>query len=125
MRTEVKPDLRLEIAHVFFMGIVRYSKLLLDEQSGALRELNQIVRKTEAARGAEAARHLIYLSTADEMALVFTSSVEGLVECALQIDQGLRAQPSLQIRTRVDKVFASLARKGCFALPLSSLLLRS
>ncbi len=46
---------RLEIAHVLFMGIVGYSKLLTDEQSEALQELNQIVRSTEAAREAEAA----------------------------------------------------------------------
>jgi hypothetical protein len=62
------------------MGIVGYSTLLLDEQSEALRELNQIVRKTETARAAEASRHLIYLSTGDAMALVFTSSVEEPVE---------------------------------------------
>ena len=46
---------RLEIAHVLFMDIVGYSKLLTDEQSEALQELNQIVRSTEAAREAEAA----------------------------------------------------------------------
>ena len=46
---------RLEIAHVLFIDIVGYSKLLTDEQSEALQELNQIVRSTEAAREAEAA----------------------------------------------------------------------
>jgi len=55
MADEQKTKLRLEIAHVLFIDIVGYSKLLIDEQSEALHELNQIVRNTEAAREAEAA----------------------------------------------------------------------
>jgi TolB-like protein/Flp pilus assembly protein TadD/class 3 adenylate cyclase len=89
---------RLEIAHVLFMDIVGYSKLLTDEQSEALQELNQIVRSTEAAREAEAAGELTVLPTGDGMALVFTGSVEEPVECALEISQALRAQPSLPVR---------------------------
>ena len=89
---------RLEIAHVLFMDIVGYSKLLTDEQSEALQELNQVVRGTEAAREAEAAGELTILPTGDGMALVFTGSVEVPVECALQISRALRAQPSLPVR---------------------------
>jgi TolB-like protein/Tfp pilus assembly protein PilF len=89
---------RLEIAHVLFMDIVGYSKLLTDEQSEALQELNQIVRSTEAAREAEAAGALTVLPTGDGMALVFTGSVEEPVECALEISQALHAQPSLPVR---------------------------
>src|SRR5436190_9900607 len=98
MADEQKTQLRLEIAHVLFVDIVGYSKLLIDEQSEALQELNQIVRKTEAARAAEAAGQLIILPTGDGMALVFTGSVEDPVECALQISQKLCAQPSLPVR---------------------------
>jgi TolB-like protein/Tfp pilus assembly protein PilF len=98
MADEQKTKLRLEIAHVLFIDIVGYSKLLIDEQSEALQELNQIVRNTEAAREAEAASQLIILPTGDGMALVFTGSVEEPVECALQISQALRAQPSLPVR---------------------------
>ena len=98
MPDEQKTQLRLEIAHVLFMDIVGYSKLLIDEQSEALHELNQIVRNTEAARTAEAASQLIILPTGDGMALVFTGSVEDPVECALQISQKLCAQPSLPVR---------------------------
>src|SRR5213082_3238476 len=98
MADEQKTQLRLEIAHVLFMDIVGYSKLLIDEQSEALHELNQIVRKTEAARTAEAASQLIILPTGDGMALVFTGSVEDPVECALQVSHALRAQPSLPLR---------------------------
>src|SRR5437773_5168014 len=89
---------RLEIAHVLFMDIVGYSKLLTDEQSEALQELNQVVRGTEAAREAEAAAALTILPTGDGMALVFTGSVEEPVECALEISQAFRAQPSLPVR---------------------------
>src|SRR6476661_1679670 len=98
MADEQKTQLRLEIAHVLFLDIVGYSKLLIDEQSEALQELNQIVRNTEAAREAEAAGQLVILPTGDGMALVFTGSVEDPVECALQLSQALRAQPSLPVR---------------------------
>ena len=50
MADEQQTKLRLEIAHVLFIDIVGYSKRLIDEQSEALHELNQIVRITEAAR---------------------------------------------------------------------------
>jgi TolB-like protein/Tfp pilus assembly protein PilF len=98
MADEQKTKRRLEIAHVLFMDIVDYSKLLTDEQSEALQELNQIVRNTEAVRGAEAAGQLTILPTGDGMALVFTGSVEEPVECALEISHALRAQPSLPVR---------------------------
>ena len=91
-------ELRLEIAHVLFMDIVGYSRLLIDEQTETMEELNQIVRKTEAARQAETAGQLVILPTGDGMALVFTGSVEEPVECALEISQKLRAQPSLPVR---------------------------
>src|SRR2546423_3374365 len=98
MADEQKTKLRLEIAHVLFMDIVDYSKLLTDEQSEALQELNQIVRNTEVARAAAAAGQLTILPTGDGMALVFTGSVEEPVECALEISHALRAQPSLPVR---------------------------
>ena len=61
MEDDEKTKPRLEIAHVLFIDIVGYSKLLTDEQSEALQELNQIVRNTEVVREAEgsgAADHL-------------------------------------------------------------------
>jgi Adenylate and Guanylate cyclase catalytic domain len=98
MKDDEKTKPRLEIAHVLFIDIVEYSKLLTDEQSEALQELNQIVRNTEAVREAEAAGHLMILPTGDGMALVFTGSVERPAECALEVGQALRAQPSLSVR---------------------------
>jgi len=89
---------RLEIAHVLFIDIVGYSKLLTDEQSEALQELNQIVRNTETVHEADTAGTLTILPTGDGMALVFTGSVEEPAECALEISHALRAQPSLPVR---------------------------
>ena len=98
MAGDEKEKPRLEIGHVLFMDIVGYSKLLIEEQSESLYELNRIVRGTEAVREAEANGKLIRLPTGDGMALVFTDSIESPVECALQINQALRAQPSLPLR---------------------------
>jgi class 3 adenylate cyclase len=98
MEEDEKTKPRLEIAHVLFIDIVEYSKLLTDEQSEALQELNQIVRNTEAVREAETAGQLIILPTGDGMALAFTGSVEGPAECALEVSRALRAQPSLPVR---------------------------
>ena len=98
MEDDGKTRPRLEIAHVLFIDIVGYSKLLTNEQSEALQELNQIVRNTEAAREAETAGQLIILPTGDGMAMAFTGSVEGPAECALEISQALHAQPSVPVR---------------------------
>ena len=98
MGDDEKTKPRLEIGHVLFIDIVGYSKLLTDEQSEALQELNQIVRNTQATREAEAAGQLMILPTGDGMAIVFTGSVEGPAECALEVSQVLRAQPSLSVR---------------------------
>jgi TolB-like protein/class 3 adenylate cyclase/Tfp pilus assembly protein PilF len=101
MAKEEKTVARLEIAYVLFMDIVGYSKLLMDEQSEALHELNRIVHSTAAVQDAEQAGKLVRLPTGDGMALVFTSSVEAPVECALEVSQALRAQPSLPLRMGV------------------------
>ena len=93
-----KPKLRLEIAHVLFIDIVGYSKLLIDEQTEGLKALNTVVLNTEAVLEAEAANQLIRLPTGDGMALVFTSSVEAPVECALQIAQRLWQTTPLPVR---------------------------
>jgi hypothetical protein len=52
MSAELKPQLRLEIAHGLFVDIVGYSRLLIDDQRELQQDLNDIVRKTEQAREA-------------------------------------------------------------------------
>ncbi len=67
-------EARLEIAHVLFIDIVGYSKLLTNEQRERQQELNRIVRETEQFREAEAAGKLIRVPTGDGMVLAFFTS---------------------------------------------------
>src|SRR5438105_15383252 len=101
MATELEPDLQLEIAHVLFVDIVSYSKLLINEQRESLRELNQVFRNTDAFRVAEAAEKLICLPTGDGMALAFTSTPDAPVRCAIQAGKRLVEHPELKIRMGV------------------------
>jgi TolB-like protein/class 3 adenylate cyclase len=101
MSTELEPDLQLEIAHVLFVDIVGYSKLLINEQRELLRELNEVFRNTDALRVAEAADKLICLPTGDGMALAFTSTPDAPVRCALQAGKALLDHPKLKIRMGV------------------------
>ena len=101
MSIELEPDLQLEIAHVLFMDIVGYSKLLINEQRERLSELNQLVRNTDAFRVAEAAGKLIRLPTGDGMALAFTSTPDAPVRCALQTGKALKDHAGLKIRMGV------------------------
>jgi TolB-like protein/class 3 adenylate cyclase/Tfp pilus assembly protein PilF len=101
MSTELEPDLQLEIAHVLFVDIVGYSKLLINEQRESLRQLNQIFRDTDAFRVADVAEKLICLPTGDGMALAFTSTPDAPVRCALQASKTLRRHPELKIRMGV------------------------
>jgi TolB-like protein/cytochrome c-type biogenesis protein CcmH/NrfG/class 3 adenylate cyclase len=101
MSTELEPDLQLEIAHVLFIDVVGYSKLLINEQHESLAELNQVVRNTDAFRVAETAEKLIRLPTGDGMALAFTSTPDAPVRCALQAAKVLRDHPELKVRMGV------------------------
>src|SRR5438552_134310 len=98
MANEEKTKLRLEIAHVLFIDIVGYSKLLITEQSDELRTLREIVRQTEQFRLAEAEGKLLRLPTGDGGALVFRSSPEAPVLCALEISKALKDHPELRVR---------------------------
>src|SRR5438067_4632561 len=98
MANEEKTKLRLEIAHVLFIDIVGYSKLLITEQSDELRTLREIVRQTEQFRLAEAEGKLLRLPTGDGGALVFRNSPEAPVLCALEISKTLKDHPELRVR---------------------------
>src|SRR6059058_4845564 len=98
MSAETGRHQRLEIAHVLFVDIVGYSKLLLNEQSEILDELNEVVRSSEQVRLAQEARALLRLPTGDGVALIFRSSPEAPAQCALEIAQALKNHPKLQLR---------------------------
>jgi TolB-like protein/class 3 adenylate cyclase len=89
---------RLEIAHVLFIDIVGYSKLLVKQQSELLSELNEVVSGTSEFREADSAGKLIRLPTGDGMALVFRTNTEAPVECAMEITQALKSHPAIQLR---------------------------
>ena len=95
---EPKSDLRLEIAHVLFIDIVGYSKRLIDEQHELLGDLNRLVRNTEAFRSAETSGKLIRVPTGDGVALVFSTTPEAPVKCALEISKALRSHSELRVR---------------------------
>jgi len=98
MSAETRSDLRLEIAHVLFIDIVGYSKLLINEQQESIQELNEIVRGTEAFRAAETAGQLTRIPTGDGMALVFSTTPDAPVQCALEIGKALKSRPDLRVR---------------------------
>src|SRR5207248_7513685 len=98
MPTGAKKEIELEIAHVLFIDIVGYSKLLIDEQRDYLHTLNEVVRETDSFRAAEAAGKLTRLPTGDGMALVFATTPDAPVSCALQVSKALRSQPELRVR---------------------------
>src|SRR5215470_5844507 len=91
-------DVKLEIGHVLFIDIVGYSKLLITEQSDQLQKLKQIVRGTEQFKKAEAEGKLLRLPTGDGGALVFRTSPETPVLCALAIGKALKSYPELKVR---------------------------
>src|SRR5881392_2024782 len=98
MSPEAPTDSHLEIAHVLFIDIVAYSKLLIDQQTELVKELNEKVRNTEEFRAADAAGKLIRIATGDGMALAFFSSPDAPVRCALQLSEAVRQTPRLQLR---------------------------
>jgi class 3 adenylate cyclase len=92
MPTETTPDVRFRIGHVLFIDVVGYSKLLINEQTRLLRELNELVQGTEQFRAAEKKHRLVRIATGDGMALVFRDTPESPAQCALQISQALRSR---------------------------------
>src|SRR5438132_2240070 len=98
MSAEPKPDLRLEIAHILFIDVVAYSKLLTNDQREIQQQLNQVVRGITQFRSAEAAGKLLRLPTGDGMALVFFTNPEAPIQCAVEISEASKSYPQLQLR---------------------------
>src|ERR1700737_4008704 len=96
--TSQSSDVKFEIGHVLFIDIVSYSKLLITEQSEQLQKLKQIVRGTEQFRLAKAEGKLLGLPTGDGGALVFRTSPEAPVLCAVEISKELKKHSELRVR---------------------------
>src|SRR5439155_14483333 len=98
MAAETQKEIQLEIAHVLFIDIVGYSKLSINEQHAAVDELTQIVRATDQFQKADASERLIKIATGDGMALVFYTSPEAPVRCAIELSRALKDHPRLRLR---------------------------
>src|SRR6202030_2773696 len=98
MPLDPSSQVKFEIGHVLFLDLVGYSKLLINEQSEQMQTLREIVRATEQFRSAEAAGKLLRLPTGDGGALVFRTSPDAPVLCALEISKELKSHPELRVR---------------------------
>src|SRR5947208_2944756 len=101
MSAEIKKEIQLEIAHVLFIDVVGYSKFSMNQQRAAVDELTQIVRATEPFQKADGSDRLIKIATGDGMALVFYTSPEAPVRCAIEISRALKHHPRLRVRMGV------------------------
>src|SRR5204863_6985638 len=91
-------EVKLEIGHVLFIDVVGYSQLLITQQSEHLETLRKIVRGTAQFQGAEAEGKLLRLPTGDGGAIVFRTTPEAPVLCALEISKELKKHPELRVR---------------------------
>ncbi|MFN7945755.1 MAG: protein kinase [Blastocatellia bacterium] len=87
----------VEIAHVLYVRIVRYSALPLDQQARALQQLQQIVRDAPEYRQVNSQNQLISLPASDGLALVFFRSAVSPVRCALEIARAAGSQLKLKM----------------------------
>ncbi len=96
--SERSSDVKFEIGHVLFIDIVGYSKLLINEQTEQIQRLKEIVRGTEQFKKAESEGKLLRLPTGDGGALVFRTTPEAPVLCALEISKELKSHPEIRVR---------------------------
>jgi TolB-like protein/Flp pilus assembly protein TadD len=98
MSADTASEVKLEIGHVLFIDIVGYSNLLITQQTEQLETLRMIARGTAEFRAAEAEGKLLRLPTGDGGALVFRTTPEVPVVCALEIAKELKKYPELRVR---------------------------
>src|SRR5256885_12092679 len=112
-------DVKFEIGHVLFIDIVGYSKLLIHEQLEYLEKLREIVRATETFRVAQREGKLMRLPTGDGGALVFRTTPETPVKCAIEIARELKKYPELRVRMGIHsgpvKEVSDLSEQGNIA----------
>lgn len=91
-------EVKFQIGHVLFIDIVGYSKLLITQQSQQLDTLKRVVRGTEQFRTAETEGKLLPLPTGDGGALVFRTTAEAPVLCAMELSKALKEHPDVRVR---------------------------
>src|SRR5947208_2810516 len=85
---------KMVVTGAWYQGLLGYAYAI----SGDRPKAEQIVRGTEQFRLAEAEGKLLRLPTGDGGALVFRTSPEAPVLCALEISKELRSHPELRVR---------------------------
>jgi adenylate cyclase len=101
MADTAKQATHLETAHVLFIDVVGYSKLLVNEQREVLEQLNEVVRNAPQFGKSSATGKLIRIPSGDGMALVFFQSPEEPVHCAMEIARALKNYPQVRVRMGV------------------------
>lgn len=101
VNTQLSTAPSLETAHVLFVDIVRYSRLVIDEQARQLQQVQLYVSATSECCRAKDRNELIALPTGDGMALVFFNDPEAPVRCAIELSRRLKATPEIQLRMGV------------------------
>src|SRR5215831_10897219 len=96
MSPDTASEVKLEIGHVLFLDVVGYSKLLITQQSEQLETLRTIVRGTAEFRAAETEGKLLRLPTGDGGALVFRTTPEAPVLCALEAARSSKMIPNFE-----------------------------
>jgi len=90
---------RPEMAHVLFMDVVGYTKLLSDVQSRVVQQLRLAVRGSSGYKQAKEEASLICIPTGDGMALVFfANDVCAPIRTALEVTAALRAEATFGLR---------------------------
>src|SRR2546430_9434269 len=96
-----KPKFHLETAHILFLDVVGYSKLLVNEQRDVVQQLNHAVRNAPQFQKSDSTGKLIRIPSGDGMALVFFQTPEEPVHCAMEIAKALKSQPQIRLRMGV------------------------
>ena len=98
MSVDAGQNVGLEIGHVLFIDIVGYSRRLVNEQTALIQRLNRLVRATEQFQKADAAGKLITIPTGDGMALIFFTTPDMPVRCAIEINKADQEDPKIELR---------------------------
>jgi class 3 adenylate cyclase len=92
------PQPQLDFAHVLYVDLVGYSKLLMEQQFSLIRELTEIVQGTTTYQKARPGEDIIVLPTGDGMALAFFGSPTAPAECAVEITMVAQQRPHVSLR---------------------------
>ena len=90
MLSEHPSDAKFDIGHVLFIDIRRLLQAPDRRATRLLHTLNEVVRRTDSFRAVDAAGRLARVPTGDRMALVFATTPDTAVSCAIEISDALR-----------------------------------